>query len=87
MPEQNISWSVNSSGRLGVVWTERKAFFGDNNRVRLDWRTGRGERGSVMGTAASVSLGSLRLGGLYHATLTDLQTNVSASFNFTACKL
>ena len=88
VPERSIAWVVNSSGQLRVVWAERKAFFGENNPVRLDWRMERaGEAGSVRGSAASVTLTSLRLGGRYMVTLTDLQTNVSDSFNFTACKL
>ena len=87
-PDRSIVWSVSSSGQLRVVWAERKSFFGENNPVRLDWRTERaGEAGSVRGSAASVTLTSLRLGGRYLVTLTDLQTNVSDSFNFTACKL
>lgn len=88
VPERSIAWVVGSSGQLRVVWAERKAFFGEHNPVRLDWRTERdGEAGSVRGSAASVTLASLRLGGRYMVTLTDLQTNVSDSFNFTACKL
>ena len=87
-PDRSIVWSVSSSGQLRVFWAERKAFFEENNPVRLDWRTERaGEAGSVRGSAASVTLTSLRLGGRYLVTLTDLQTNVSDSFNFTACKL
>ena len=70
-----------------MVWAERKAFFAEAAPVRLVWRTERGEAGEVRGTATSVILGILRLGARYHVILTDLQTNVSASFNFTACKL
>ena len=87
-PARSITWSVLPSGQLRVVWTERKAFFAENNPVRLDWRTERaGEAGTVRGSATSVTLTSLRLGARYHVILTDLQTNVSDSFNFTACKL
>ena len=87
-PARSITWSVDSSGQLRVVWTERKSFFAENNPMRLDWRTERvGEAGTVRGSATSVTLTSLRLGGRYQVTLTDLQTNVSDSFNFTACKL
>ena len=70
-----------------VIWLERMAYFSNHNRVSLIWRLeDTMETGQVEGEVGGVTLDNLQLGGHYHVTLADLETNLTESFNFTACK-
>ena len=88
VPETKVRWSISNGGQLEVIWLERMAYFANKNRVRLNWRLENTmEAGQVEGEVGGVTLeDNLQLGGHYHVTLTDLETNLTESFNFTACK-
>ena len=86
MPETNIKWRITDGGQLEVQWLERMAHF-DNNKVMLTWRLEETmETGQVEGKVGGVTMDNLQLGGHYSVILTDLETNLTESFNFTACK-
>ena len=86
VPETPVRWWVSSAGQLQVQWLERMAFFETETRVRLDWIM-ESMSGQVEGTVSKVKLDNLQLGGRYQITLSQLKSNVTTSFNFTACKL
>ena len=73
-------------GHLEVEWLDRISHFSGDNFVELSWRTERGGEGAVRGLVSGVVLDHLLLGAEYQVTLTDLITNKTANFNFTACK-
>ena len=76
---------------MEVEWRERISHFSHNNFVELRWRTEGGEEGVEEGVerglVSGVSLRQLHLGAEYDVTLTDLITNQTTDFNFTACEL
>ena len=87
MPETNIKWRITDGGQLEVQWLERMAHFDNNNRVKLTWRLeDTMETGQVEGKVGGVTMDNLQLGGHYSVILTDLETNLTESFNFIACK-
>ena len=87
MPDKSVEWSVSPEGHLNLVWRERISHFADENLVELTWLTDSQGEGLERGLVSRVSLDHLELGAEYLATLTDLITNTTTSFNFTACKL
>ena len=54
--------------------------------MELTWLTDSQEEGLERGLVSGVSLDHLVLGADYLARLTDLITNTTTSFNFTACE-
>ena len=87
MPDSSVMWRVSTAGQLEVEWRERISHFSHNNFVELHWRTEGGEEGVERGLVSGVSLRQLHLGAQYDVTLTDLITNQTTDFNFTACEL
>ena len=87
MPDKSVEWTVNTEGHLDLVWRERISHFADDNFVELTWQTDSQGQGLERGLVSGVSLDRLVLGAEYLATLTDLITNTTTSFNFTACEL
>ena len=87
VPDTSVEWSVSTEGHLHLVWRERISHFADDNFVELTWLTDSHGEGLERGLVSGVSLDHLVLGADYLATLTDLITNTTTSFNFTACEL
>ena len=87
MPEKSVEWTVSTEGHLHLVWRERISHFADDNFVELTWLTDSREEGLERGLVTGLSLDHLVLGARYLATLTDLITNTTTAFNFTACEL
>ena len=85
MPARNVEWEVTREGQLEVEWRERISHFSHNNFLLLHW-VSQGEEGEVQGLVSGVSLHNLLLGAEYQVTLTDLVTNTTTDFNFTACE-
>ena len=86
MPEKPVEWAVSTEGHLHLVWLERISQFAEDNFVELTWLTDSQEEGLERGLVTGVSLDHLVLGADYLARLTDLITNTTTSFNFTACE-
>ena len=87
VPETNIKWRITNGGQLEAQWFEMMSYFEDNNKVKLTWRLeDTMETGEVEGTVGGVTIDNLQLGGHYSVILTDMENNLTESFNFTACK-
>ena len=77
---------MTAAGLLEVAWLERVSHYAASHPARLDWEAA-GRRGVAGGVAGGLRLANLQLGAQYTVTLTDLETNTTTAFNFTACKL
>ena len=86
VPEAGVTWRVTAAGLLEVAWLERVSHYAASHPARLDWEAA-GRRGVAGGVAGGLRLANLQLGAQYTVTLTDLETNTTTAFNFTACKL
>ena len=67
------------------MWLERMSFFQENSRIIMNWRTGE-EEGQEEGLVKYTRLDNLQLGARYEVSLREAQSNVTTSFNFSACK-
>ena len=77
---------MTAAGLLEVAWLERASHYAASHPARLDWEAA-GRRGVAGGVAGGLRLANLQLGAQYAVTLTDLETNTTTAFNFTACRL